>query len=74
MIMSNIAIVYLIASVIYVIFTWSVGTPFMDSLTWEQRKIKEEASAKRGRIFLLGIVIGVVMVMCWKPYTNFQLE
>jgi hypothetical protein len=67
LLLSNIAIVYLIASVFYVIFTRSLGTPFMDSLSQEQRKIKKEASAKRGSIFVSGIVIGVVMVMCWKP-------
>lgn len=71
--MSKIAIVYLVASVIYTIFTWSLETPFMDSLTWEQRKIYDGAFAKRSRIFLFGIVIGIVMVTCWKPYTNFKI-
>lgn len=74
MLMSNIAFVYLIASVMYTIFTRSLGTPFLDSLSWEQRKIKDESSAKRGQLFVFGIVIGIVLVTCWKPYTTFKLE
>jgi len=72
--LSNIAIVYVIASVIYIICTRSLGTPFWNKLTCEQRKIKNEASAKRGRIFVIGIVVGMVVLVCWKPYTEFKLE
>ena len=70
MMLSNVAIVYLIACVSYVLLTRSLGTPFLDSLSCEQLRVKGESSKKRARMFALGIVIGVVVVLCGSPFTS----
>ena len=74
MIMSKLAIVYLIASAFYLVLTRFVETPFLNSLSCEQRRIKEEASKERGIIFALGIAIGILVLIYVKPYTQFILE
>ena len=49
--------VYLAGSIYYLIMTKQLGTPFRDSLTEEQLKIKKRESNKRGKIFFLFLLI-----------------
>lgn len=67
-ILSHVALVYLIACAVYMIATFRLGTPFKDSLTAEQREVKKRAAHMRGRIFLLGVVIGLLAVFYKKPF------
>jgi len=62
-ILAYIMAVYFIASIVYFVSTRFVGTPFKDSLTEEQIKLKKQSADLRGLIFCIGIVIGVII--CW---------
>jgi hypothetical protein len=67
-ILADVLIIYLISSVLYLILTANIGTPFRDSLTPEQLKIKNESSKIRSKIFY-GSVIGVAaIVFTVKPF------
>ena len=56
--LSKIAISYMIACIFYMFVTRSYGTPFMDSLTYEQKEIKKQSAKQRYRVFLIGMIIG----------------
>ena len=64
------SMIYLISCVFYIIVTRCVGTPFLDSLTEEQKKIKKASAQKRKNIFLLGIVIGIVLLHIVNPFSS----
>ena len=70
MILSHISIVYVIACIVYMIFSKHLGTPFKDSLTREQKRLKEQSSHIRGQLFLLGLVAGFLIVFKMKPYKS----
>ena len=61
---------YCIASAYYIIRTRSVGTPFRDSLTAKQLKIKAESADVRRNIFYQGIGGGIVLLMLFRPFRN----
>lgn len=61
---------YCLASSYYFFKTRNIGTPFKDSLTQEQYKIKEEAVKLRGGIFYEGIGIALIMLVLIRPFKN----
>ena len=61
---------YTIASIYYTFMTMHIGTPFKNSLTPEQLKIKAEAAHTRGNIFYQGIVVGIVLIFIFKPFAD----
>tara|TARA_B100000902_G_C26646253_1_gene591570 strand:- start:224 stop:481 length:258 start_codon:yes stop_codon:yes gene_type:complete len=61
-ILAAISIVNFVASFVYMVLTRNIGTPFKDSLTEEQLKIKYESSTSRGRIYSIGVFIGLIIV------------
>jgi hypothetical protein len=60
--------VYCAASLYYIIRTRSVGTPFRDSLTPKQIKIKKESANVRRNIFYQGIVGSSVLLFFFQPF------
>ena len=70
MIISHISIVYVIACIVYMVFSEHLGTPFKDSLTEEQKKLKAQSSYIRGQLFLLGLVAGFLVVFKMKAYES----
>ncbi len=74
MFLSNFAIVYLFACLYYMIQTRNLGTPFMDSLTPQQKAIKARSVKARKEVFLSGISIGVVIILLWRPFTLYKVE
>lgn len=68
MILSHLSIVYLIACVIYMILSRHLGTPFKNSLTEAQKILKAQSSHVRGQIFLIGLIVGFLLVFQMKPY------
>lgn len=62
--------VYCIASVFYLISTRSIGTPFRDSLSEKQIKIKNESANIRRGIFYTGIAIGVILLLVTRPFSK----
>lgn len=61
------ALVYALASIYYLIATRDIGTPFNDSLNQDQRKIKEQASYLRYRIFMTGVLLSTVFLVLSQP-------
>ena len=60
--------IYCVASLYYIIRTRSVGTPFKNSLTPKQIKIKKESANVRRNIFYQGIVGSVVVLFFCQPF------
>ena len=61
-ILADVLIIYLVSSILYLVFTANIGTAFKNSLTKEQLKIKNESSKTRSKIFY-GTVVGVAIVV-----------
>ena len=59
---------YVLASVYYMIRSRSVGTPFNDSLTEEQKQIKNESKNVRKQIFVEGIILSAVALGLMTPF------
>lgn len=66
-IFAQLSVIYVIACVIYLIVVkmCNIGTPFYDTLTDTQKKVKKESVAVRARIFLIGILFGLTGVTIW---------
>ena len=62
--------IYTFSSIYYIIRTRSVGTPFKNSLTKEQLKIKKESAKIRKKIFYQGIGLSFILLMYWKPFSK----
>ena len=63
-------LIYILASVFYLLRTRTIGTPFNDSLTEEQKKIKRESANVRRTIFYSGVAIGVVSMFIFRPFSR----
>tara|TARA_B100001057_G_scaffold480528_1_gene553449 strand:+ start:748 stop:906 length:159 start_codon:yes stop_codon:yes gene_type:complete len=50
--------------------TQDMGTPFKDSLSKEQLEIKRKAVFERRKIYEIGSVIGIILVLLWKPFVR----
>lgn len=59
---------YIIASIYYLVMTMWAGTPFKDSLTEEQKKIKKQSADKRRSIFFQGIFISIILLKIFNPF------
>tara|TARA_Y100001970_G_C14041308_1_gene753885 strand:+ start:52 stop:288 length:237 start_codon:yes stop_codon:yes gene_type:complete len=62
--------IYTIASLYYIIRTRSVGTPFKDSLSEKQLKIKKESAKVRRGIFYQGVGIAFVALLIFRPFSK----
>jgi hypothetical protein len=62
--------IYCIASLYYIIATRFVGTPFRDSLTEKQIKIKKESANVRRNIFYQGVGLSAVILFVFKPFAR----
>jgi len=60
--------IYCISSVYYLLRTRSVGTPFNDSLTPKQIKIKKESATVRRNIFYQGIAGAAAVLFFFQPF------
>lgn len=62
--------IYVLASIYYIVMTRNIGTPFKDSLTEKQRKIKRESAKQRKTIFYQGIAASVVLMILTRPFNK----
>lgn len=69
--LARIAFVYIVASVGYLLMTRTLGTPFYDSLSEEQRLIKAASATARKLAFCKSIIVGLVILLVWKPFVKF---
>lgn len=60
--------IYCIASIYYLVRTRSVGTPFKDSLTPKQIKIKKESANVRRNVFYQGIAGSAIILFFFQPF------
>lgn len=61
---------YFCASIYYLIVSRFVGTPFYDSLTKAQQKIKSKSANIRRNIFYQGSIISLIGLILFKPFHN----
>ena len=54
--------IYTIASVFYILRSKSIGTPFNDSLSEEQKQIKKKSADDRKTIFVQGIIFACILL------------
>ena len=67
-ILAHISMVYIIASILYLISTRCIGTPFKDSLSEEQLNIKKKSANQRSLIFVTSLTIGFVCLALIRPF------
>lgn len=61
-------LIYCISCVYYMVFTRNIGTPFNDTLTPAQLKIKQESASIRSNIFKQGIIVGIIFIIIHEPF------
>lgn len=69
---AQLALGYLIASLFYLLWTRlsSMGTPFSDTLTPEQRAILEASKAQRRTVFLVGVLVAAATLCALRPFAT----
>ena len=67
-VLAYIMLVYILASVYYMIRSRWEGTPFKDSLTKDQIIIQKASSKRRTNIFLQGLLVAVVLSAVFRPF------
>lgn len=60
--------IYTISSIYYLVVTQWIGTPFKDSLTEKQKKIKQQSANQRKTIFVQGVILSLVFILVGKPF------
>ena len=61
-------LVYVFASIFYLILTFNLGTPFKDSLTPQQLTIKQKSANQRRNIFYGGVSLGIFIIYLTQPF------
>lgn len=65
------ALGYLIASVVYLLLTkLGMRTPFLDSLTPEQRSILDRSKRQRRGAFLAGVLVAAAVLVAARPFLS----
>lgn len=62
--------VYCLSSIYYLIRTRYIGTPFNNSLSPKQKKIKNESANIRRNIFYQGIAGSLVILFFYQPFSK----
>lgn len=70
MFFAYISVVYISASLFYLLMTRAIGTPFNDSLTEKQINIKNEAASQRKIIFLQGVILSTIAIVIFQPFSS----
>ena len=66
-VLGYIALAYIVTATVYWITTRFVGTPFRDSLTEEQERIKQRSARTRGLIFVLSALFAAALLAVTRP-------
>ena len=62
--------VYTMASLFYFVETRSLGTPFNDTLTQEQKQVKADAVKVRKNIFYKGAMLSSLILFLAEPFKS----
>ena len=65
--LAYLALGYMVASVVYLIVTRPLGTPFSDSLTDAQRAILARSKGDRRRAFGIGVLVAALVLALLRP-------
>lgn len=65
---ATLSMIYAGACVVYLVLTYNVGTPFKDSLTEDQIRIKRESVHIRAHSFYMGVAVSAMVVLCMRPF------
>ena len=70
--LANIATVYILASLYYLIVTNDFGTPFKDAVKKhpELLKIKINSVSKRKKAFVFGVLFSIIGVCVFRPFSS----
>lgn len=65
---------YLITSIIYLLVSPLLGTPFNNELKLYPKlmKIKKDSSRSRSFLFIGGVLFSILLLFIWKPFENCQ--
>jgi hypothetical protein len=70
LILSNIALVHLVACIVYMLISVNLDTPFKNSLSEEQKKIKHESAKVRRKLYTSGLFLGMFVVYFINPLSS----
>jgi len=79
LVFTYIMLIYLIASVYYMIVTRNLGTPYSDAIKEvvensgkkdELEKLKKDAKDKRSTIFWSGVLIACIILIIFRPFSE----
>ena len=65
---ASFALIYILACVMYLVTTRSLGTPFMDSQSDAQRALLKQAKSTRRTMFWCGALFALIVVALWDPF------
>ena len=68
--LAYLATVHLGASIYYMVSTRSLGTPFKDSLTQEQKAIMKISAKKRKMAFMNGVGLTLLVLVFTRPFSK----
>jgi len=63
-------LIYIFASILYLLITRKIGTPFNDSLTTKQLHIKQKSADTRRKVFYSSIVLSGIIVYFTRPFES----
>ena len=63
-------VVGILAGIYYLVMTRKLGTPFNDSLTTEQKLIKQAAATQRRDIFYTGVGFVIATLAIFQPFKS----
>ena len=69
-ILGYIMLAYIITSIVYLVISPLLGTPFSNALKSYPKlmKIKKDSAKNRSFLFIGGILFSILLLIIWKPF------
>ena len=69
-ILGYIMLAYIITSIIYLVISPLLGTPFSNELKKYSKlmKIKKDSTRNRSALFIGGILFSIILLFIWQPF------
>ena len=67
LVLGYMTLAYISAGTLYWVITRFIGTPFANSLSAEQRKIKSDSARIRGGVFALSAIVAALALAMVRP-------
>lgn len=65
--LAYVSMAYLLSCVLYLLLTRRMGTPFSDTLTEEQKKVKNCSAKGRRSVFVASAAVACLLLLVWRP-------